>query len=298
MASNHRQVRDMVKDSNTESQDLPYYKAVRWLSCEKVMSRVFELRKKLGPIDYHEIALSPTNDSELTNLLNSENSLNLKKVKLPNSDVELYCDFSTNTARPYIPEKFRKICFDCIHNFAHPAIKTTYKLTTRGGTNTHPAYHPQSNGLTEEFHRPLKAAIMCHATDKWTEVLPTILLSLRASLKENIGYTSAELVYGKTLRLPGEFFDYTQANSDPAQLGEQLRHYMQQLKPKPIVSHAKQAVFVHKDLKARTHVFVRRDSVRRSLQAPYDEPFLVLKRSDKRFKVNIYVKPSPFPSIE
>ncbi|GFT66769.1 pol polyprotein [Nephila pilipes] len=81
-----------------------------------------------GPVDYHEIALSQTNDYELTDLLKTENSLNLKNVKLLNSDVELYCDLSTYTARPYMPEKFRKICFDCIHNLAHPAIKTTSKL--------------------------------------------------------------------------------------------------------------------------------------------------------------------------
>ncbi|GFT22530.1 transposon Ty3-I Gag-Pol polyprotein [Nephila pilipes] len=46
------------------------------------------------------------------------------------------------------------------------------------------AYLPQSNGLIEECS--LKATIMCHATDKWAEDLPTILLGLRASLKENI----------------------------------------------------------------------------------------------------------------
>ncbi|GFS86122.1 pol polyprotein [Nephila pilipes] len=98
------------------------------------------------------------------------------------------------------------------------------QTTRRGGRINTTAYHPQSNGLIEEFHPPLKAAIMCHATDKWTEVLPTILLGLRAFLKENIGCTSAELVYGKTLRLPGEFFDCTQPDRDPVQLVEQLRH--------------------------------------------------------------------------
>ncbi|GFT09150.1 pol polyprotein [Nephila pilipes] len=67
---------------------------------------------------------------------------------------------------------------------------------------------------------------------------------------------------------------------------------MQQLKPKPTVSHSKQAVFVHKDLKTCTYVFVRRDSVRRPLQSPYDGPFLVLKRSDKLFKANVNGKPS------
>ncbi|GFQ75461.1 gag-pol polyprotein [Trichonephila clavata] len=64
-------------------------------------------------------------------------------------------------------------------------------------------HHPQSNGLIEEFHCPLKAEIMCHATEKLIEILPTILLGFRAALKENLGYTSPELVYDKTIQLPG-----------------------------------------------------------------------------------------------
>ncbi|GFU50932.1 transposable element Tcb1 transposase [Trichonephila clavipes] len=58
--------------------------------------------------------------------------------------------------------------------------------------------------MIEELHRPLKSAIKCHATERWTEVLPIILLGLRASLKEDILCTPAELVFGTTIRLPGE----------------------------------------------------------------------------------------------
>ncbi|GFU60411.1 RT_RNaseH domain-containing protein [Trichonephila clavipes] len=61
--------------------------------------------------------------------------------------------------------------------------------------------------MIEELHRPLKSAIKCHATERWTEVLPIILLGLRASLKEDILCTPAELVFGTTIRLPGELFD-------------------------------------------------------------------------------------------
>ncbi|GFX82001.1 integrase catalytic domain-containing protein [Trichonephila clavipes] len=58
--------------------------------------------------------------------------------------------------------------------------------------------------MIEELHRPLKSAIKCHATERWTDVLPIILLGLRASLKEDILCTPAELVFGTTIRLPGE----------------------------------------------------------------------------------------------
>ena len=44
---NHRQFREMLKETDTESVDLPYYTAIRWLSCGKVQRTVFELRKKI-----------------------------------------------------------------------------------------------------------------------------------------------------------------------------------------------------------------------------------------------------------
>ncbi|GFX47148.1 gag-pol polyprotein [Trichonephila clavipes] len=98
---------------------------------------------------------------------------------------------------------------------------------------------------------------MCHATEKWTEILPTILLGFRAALKENLGCTSAELVYGKTVRLPGELFIVTKAASDPVQFVERLRTNMQYLQPKPTHSWGKQTSFVHSELHKCTHVFVR-----------------------------------------
>ncbi|GFT87594.1 retrovirus-related Pol polyprotein from transposon 17.6 [Trichonephila clavipes] len=75
-------------------------------------------------------------------------------------------------------------------------------------------YHPQANGMIEELHRPLKSAIKCHATERWTEVLPIILLGLRASLKEDILCTPAELVFRTTIRLPGEMFDSSKPDDD------------------------------------------------------------------------------------
>jgi cleavage and polyadenylation specificity factor subunit 1 len=38
------------------------------------------------------------------------------------------------------------------------------------------AQHPAVNRLVEHFHRTLKAAIMCHRGQQWTEALPLVLL--------------------------------------------------------------------------------------------------------------------------
>ncbi|GFT95897.1 integrase catalytic domain-containing protein [Trichonephila clavipes] len=120
-------------------------------------------------------------------------------------------------------------------------------------------YHPQANGMIEELHRPLKSAIKCHATEHWTEVLPIILLGLRASLKKDILCTPAELVFGTTIRLPGEMFDSSKPDDDVMNFVSKLKSHMQSLHPKPPKHHGKRPVFIHPRLLEATHVFLRRD---------------------------------------
>ena len=72
------------------------------------------------------------------------------------------------------------------------------------------AYHPIANGIVERFHRQLKASIKCHDTVRWTEVLPLVLLGIRTTLKTDINCTTAEMVYGSSLRIPGEFVTSSQ----------------------------------------------------------------------------------------
>ncbi|GFU60024.1 integrase catalytic domain-containing protein [Trichonephila clavipes] len=62
---------------------------------------------------------------------------------------------------------------------------------------------------------------------------------------------------------------------------------MQSLHPKPPKHHSKRPVFIHPGLLEATHVFLRRDMLRRPLQQPYDGPFKVLQRKDKVFFLHI-----------
>ncbi|XP_071643032.1 uncharacterized protein [Temnothorax longispinosus] len=133
---------------------------------------------------------------------------------------------------------------------------------------------------------------MCHGSQKWTKLLPTVLLGLRTSIKEDIKASAAEMLYGENLTLPGEFFLDLDVPTDPSCFAQKLREYLQVARPKPTIHHQKEKVFLFKDLATCSHVFVRVDAVRRSLQPLYEGPYLVLERSDKVFKVSIKGQPT------
>ena len=79
------------------------------------------------------------------------------------------------------------------------AVITGYSLTR---TTT---WHPASNVMIERLHCQLKAALMCPADEQWAEALPLVLLGILSAWKEDLQASSAELVYGSRMRLPGIF---------------------------------------------------------------------------------------------
>lgn len=149
------------------------------------------------------------------------------------------------------------------------------------------AYHPACNGLVERFHRQLKTAITCHADINWTESLPFVLLGVRSAFKEDLQASSAELLYGEPLRLPGEFFNPSAATgtTDLSDFTARLRSFAVKLQPTPASRHCKAKIFVFKELATAEHVFLREDASRAPFQPAYTGPHKVILRGDKTFKL-------------
>ncbi|KAG8181415.1 hypothetical protein JTE90_023578 [Oedothorax gibbosus] len=98
---------------------------------------------------------------------------------------------------------------------------------------------------------------------------------------------SYKLVFGRGIRLPGEFLSPSQdALADPDFI-KTFKRLMHQLTPTPTGRRPQDvcSFFVHPDLRTISHVFLRHDAVRTPLRPPYDGPFLVLERAPKTFRI-------------
>ena len=158
------------------------------------------------------------------------------------------------------------------------------------GTQLHrtTAYHPQSNGLVERFHRHLKSSLRARLKGPdWTRELPWVLLGIRTAPKDDLGCSSAEMVYGSPLTVPGEFLPDHNNHSDATQHLQQLHDQVRTLVPVPTSQHGAPPVAVPCNLPNAKFVFIRRDAHRTPLQRPYEGPFKVIQPGAKTFQVNV-----------
>jgi transposase InsO family protein len=76
-------------------------------------------------VDFAAMAAAQNNCSDCVELLRS----NLLKVKQHVvGSCTLWCDFSTGSPRPLVPQQFREAVFAAIHGVAHPGIRATKRL--------------------------------------------------------------------------------------------------------------------------------------------------------------------------
>jgi hypothetical protein len=150
------------------------------------------------------------------------------------------------------------------------------------------AYHPQSNGMVERVHRQLKAALRsrdCGAD--WAEHFPWVLMGIRAGPKDDTGISSAELVYGCSMVLPGELQGPSPPITDGAlaapsllplhdtRLAQRRRHLRSGGEQLP------------QSLQQAEYVYVRRGYCGKPRAPVYSGPYRVLRRSPKYFVLKV-----------
>ena len=145
------------------------------------------------------------------------------------------------------------------------------------------AYHPQANGLVERFHRTLKGALRCavRANQSWTRALPWVLLGVRNAPKLDTATSTAEVMYGISLRVPGACFQSCQAQRrTAAEQLESARANVQSFSPETLdLRRFKASPFIARTLRMASHVFVRDDRLGKPALAPrYMGPFRVIDR--------------------
>ena len=142
------------------------------------------------------------------------------------------------------------------------------------------AYHPQSNGLVEQFHRQLKNALKARACGvDWAEHLPWVMLSIRAAPREDSAVSAAEMVFGSPLTLPGQILTDEDV---PASTRERADSAVKQFAAASR-SYAVVASGIPGTLAEAEMVYVRRGAVSPPLTQGYSGPYGVLERRPKVF---------------
>ena len=139
------------------------------------------------------------------------------------------------------------------------------------------AYHPQANGMVESFHRNLKEAMKARLVDNdWVLALPWVMLGIRTAPKEDLNCSAAEMVFGSTLIVPGEFISPTHRQRDAPTT---------KFLPANTEFHGNSKCAPIKALDTAAFVFVRVDRHKTPLCKPYEGPFRVIRKGDKTFTI-------------
>ena len=114
-----------------------------------------------------------------------------------------------------------------------------------------------------------------------------MLLGIRTAPKDDLGCSSAELVYGTPLTVPGDFVPNLTTHSDHHTHLQRLREQVRSIAPVPTSRHGTTGGSVPRDLNLAKFVFIRRDAHRWPLQRPYEGPFKVIQPGPKTFLIDI-----------
>ena len=101
---------------------------------------------------------------------------------------------------------------------------------------------------------------MAHESpNPWTTTLPAVLLGPCSAVKELLGRSAAEIVYGTTLGLPSEFLHKynVDAHTDLDNYSDKLRVAMSRLRLCPPLDSTQNNIFQYKEIDTCSDVFLR-----------------------------------------
>lgn len=150
------------------------------------------------------------------------------------------------------------------------------------------AYNPGCNGYLERRHRVLKAAIMARQQD-WLDALPVVLLGVRM-LPSEAGISPFSAVTGTELMCPRVVVDKDADSAAQQKFVRELAKQMSEVDFRRLsdgTHHGESAMYIPADLATCTHVWVRVDRVKCSLEAPYQGPFPVVHRGTSVFTLQL-----------
>jgi hypothetical protein len=96
-----------------------------------VMDALSRVEVITAPITPDALASAQDKDDELQTLLGSDTALQLTKLLIPGTSVELFCNTSSTTPRPYVPPPLRRQVFESLLSLSHPGIKASAKLVSQ-----------------------------------------------------------------------------------------------------------------------------------------------------------------------
>ena len=126
-------------------------------------------------------------------------------------------------------------------------------------------------------------------TGQTSYLWPCFVLCTRAALKDDLGCSTVDLMFGAPLHLPGEFFSASNNTlPDATNYINQLCWANQGLRATPTRRPSSRPFSLIPQLFSKcTHVFVWHSTVWKPLQQPHDGPYKVLQCSEKTFMLDI-----------
>ena len=152
-----------------------------------------------------------------------------------------------------------------------------------------PPFHQATNGAVERAHQTLKNSLKASLIEmgdqygkNWMKRLPFTLLGKRISYQPDLDASSAELVLGQAVSIPGALVGDPGPSLDRSEIHKLLNTLHQKAaKPqKPMSRHQNPTTYMPAMLKDATHVYVKLDKTT-PLSARYAGPFPVVSRPSK-----------------